>query len=437
MAIAYVVVFVDGLPLSSGPENGALGEQSAPNNAPKQVHLSKPLVKEHMPGKPLRAVGYPQQRMDKESEGHLIKPLDGHMPPPIQHAENRVYPNAEAFQHDGKMTADDIRELMSVIDPYMTAGQQAKQADGEFEANKNRIDMENMKRLTESIKGGVSGSDLLSGAIPQMLGTAKGNLGNCMKKLLTCKFHKKKEKTSFLELGESQTPEEQNTVSPKYTATEDYNRANGIHDETEDIKNKPKTEYETKTASEEYEDGQKGGFWDLLPGMPGKKFSYDKMTSDRVKELVQSVAKSIAESKKMEAMDMAMDLKTQKDASARAMDALKDVSKSAILMARSRAMPKTATVLKDLQETNDKLGKCTMKVRKNCIDGISFRLADAAATETEVQKSSTYNHPEDNPERPHGDPDDGPPQPKVKPSAEDSVTRNDAQPEPGELPTEP
>jgi len=437
VAIAFAVVFVDSLPLSSVPEHGALGEQSAPNTAPKQVHLKKPLVKEHMPGKPMRAVGYPNQRYDKESEGILQRPLHDHIPPAPLKAEDRVYPNQEAFQHDGKMTAADIRELMVELDPYMEAGAKAKKSDGEWQASKNQMDMENMKRLTESIKGGVSGGDLLSGAIPQMLGTAKGNLGNCMKKLLSCKFYKKKrgDKTSLLELGESQAPaDQQNTVYPKYTATEDYNREHGIHDDAEDIKNKPKTEYETKTATDEYIDGQTGGFYDLLPGMPGHKYSYDKMSSERVRELVQSVAKNIAEAKKMNALDMAMDMKAQNDAAERAMDALKDVTKSAMLMARARAMPKTAAVLKELHETNDKLGQCTMKVRKNCIDGISFRLADAAATETEVGKASTFSHPEDDPERPHSDPDDGPPQKKQAPNAEDGVTRNEHEHEPKELP---
>merc|ERR1711871_1075376 len=348
-----------------------------------------------MPGKPMRAVGYPNQRYDKESEGILQRPLHDHIPPSPLKAEDRVYPNSEAFQHDGKMSAADIRELMVELDPFLEAGAKAKKSDGEWQAKKNQMDMENMKRLTESSKGGVSGGDLLSGAIPQMLGTAKGNLGNCMKKLLTCKFYKKKrgDKTSLLELGESQTPvDQQNTVYPKYTATEDYNREHGIYDEAEDIKNKQKTEKEPKTATEDYNEGQTGGFYDLLPGMPGQKYSYDKMSAERVRNLVQSVAKNIAESKKMNALDMAMDAKKQNDAAQKSLAALKDVSKAAMLMAQARAMPKTAAVLKELQETNDKLGQCSMKVRKNCIDGISFRLADAAATETEVGKASTFSH---------------------------------------------
>jgi len=183
-------------------EDGGLQFDARPD--PKQVHLEKPIA-EHLPGKPMKSVGFPKQRVVQGPESkHMHDELAGDRNKPNpDRAHDKVYPGG------GQMSAADVRELMNEVSPLVNNAKAGQEAEERLADEKAELSAQKMKFIADQVSGGVEGEELLSGAIPQQLGIVKGNLGNCMRKLLTCKFYKKSKTNTVSDedLGESQSPE--------------------------------------------------------------------------------------------------------------------------------------------------------------------------------------------------------------------------------------
>jgi len=345
----------------------------------------------------LSGPGYPKDRVLKGAAGEKLHPDVPPREPVPYAADDETYPGG------GKMSAEDIHELVSEISPAITQARAAKKADMEYQDQNSKLMVEQMKDLAAGLRGGVQGEELLSGAIPQQLAIVKGNLGNCLKKVLMCKFDKSgRERT----LGEAQSPEQMDTTSPKHTAIEE-DRINRLEpDPAAYIKAKPPTQSETQTGTEDYVDSQRGAFWSQMPHQPGFKLKHDRMSSNDIAKLVGSSTKMINDAKAMSAKEAAADMKQVKDSGRQALSALNAVARSASQIAASRAAPKTAAVLHELATTNDKLLKCMNQVHDNCKDGTSFPAAQPAAKIGTVVGEGALKFPDpgDDPDR--QDPDD-------------------------------
>jgi len=298
---------------------------------------------------------------------------------------------------------------MSEISPILENARLGKLGDERLEDEKNELAASKLKYIADQVAGGANGEELLSGAIPQQLGIVKGNLGNCMKKLLTCKFYKKEKAgaMSVQDLGEGQSPEEMDARYPKHTAMDEDRIRRGVPHPAAEIKAKPATEHETKTATEDYVHGQSSSWWALMPYEPGFKMAHDRMTNDELEKLVHESKRNIKESKAMTAKEFAEGKKAVEDANKKAMSAMTDVLKAAQTIARSKAAPKTADVLKELAESHEKLIKCVHQVKNNCIDGKTFPQAAPAAALGALSSDgkSPMGNPDDHPDRQDADDD--------------------------------
>merc|ERR1711959_227198 len=250
------------------------------------------------------------------------------------------------------MQADDIRELMSEMDPYLESIALAKKKERKFDAVQEKLRAFQMKALSEKIGAGPQGEELLTGAIGNQLGMMNGNLGNCQKKLAKCKGEEQ-------ELGEGQNPDLIDAVGPKTTAIEDDWARRGLEDPAAEIKAKPPHQGETKTATEEYIAGQTGAFWKKLPFEPGFKMKYDRMTEGQLKMLVSATRAAIMKSKRLEKSEMAQSYRQIDVANRKALSALLDAASSKKTLDKSKAMKTTEAVVEKMAELQNKLTKCT------------------------------------------------------------------------------
>jgi len=386
-----------------------------------QSGLSKKVVGNHLPGVPYTEVGYPKQRRLKGAEAKKLH-YDGPNHGDVSHlADERVYPNSHMNPLGGVMTAEDIRELMSEVDPFLSNIKSAKLKERKFAEMRENMRNFQMKVLADKIGGGVNGEELLSGAIENQLGMLKGNLGLCQKKVANCKSSKR-------ELGEGQSPEQMDTTSPKHTAMEEDMMRRGIEHPAANIKAKPATKGETKTASEEYVDAQRGSFWKKLPHEPGFKMSYDRITQSQLKQLVKSTRKSIKDTKVLEKKEMADGYRKIEDANKKAVSALLSVAKVKQALDKSKEIPTTKSVLEDMSKTQDELMHCMVSLKSDCNQ--KMRLAEPAASTAMTPGSLFSNaqpmpHPEDDTAL-HGAGVDSPPSHKeVKDDPGQSASPND------------
>jgi len=380
-----------------------------------QMGLNKEVAGNHLPGVPYTKVGFPKQRMLKGAEGKKLH-RDSHDHGDISHlADERVYPNSHVDPQHGVMTAEDIRELMSEAEPFLSNIKSAKVKERKFDEMRENLRSFRMKYLAEQIGGGVQGEELLSGAIENQLGMLKGNLGICQKKVAKCQSVER-------ELGEGQSPEQMDVTSPKYTATEEDMMRRGVEHPAAEIKAKPATEGEKKTGSEDYVDTQRGSFWKKLAHEPGFKMSYDRMTQDRLKQLVASTKKSIKASKAMEKKEMQKGYAKIDEANKKAVSAILSAARAQQTIAASKKVPTTQSILEDMSQTQDKLIHCMASLKDECKQ--EMRLAEPAAKTKNTPGSLFSNakvmpHPDDDPDR-HGageEPAPSPEEPKNDPGS--------------------
>merc|ERR1711939_456081 len=91
--------------------------QGKPNNAPKQMHLKK---MKQMPGKPLKAIGYPNKKRLRGNEGKNLLNRQPTLDITGHKAEDRIYPGG------GKMNAKDVHGLVSEIKPMLDVAATSK-----------------------------------------------------------------------------------------------------------------------------------------------------------------------------------------------------------------------------------------------------------------------------------------------------------------------
>lgn len=315
------------------------------------------------------------------------------------------------------MTAEDVRSLMSDMDPYIENIQAAKIKEQKFQDYEDKMRAFGMKALADKIGAGPQGVELLTGAIGHQLGMLNGNLGNCQKKLAKCKSEKQ-------ELGEGQSPEQIDAESPKTTATEDDMAKRGQEHPAAEIKAKPAGEGETKTASEDYVAWQTGAFWKKLPYEPGFKMTYDRLTQDQLKRLTQATRAAIMKSKRLEKSEMAESYKQISDANKKALSALMDAASSKKTMDKTLEVKTTEAVVEKMATTQNELTKCTEELKQEC--KITMRLAEPAASTGMTPGSlnswaTALPHPDDAPDRDGAGQDKGP-EKGVKLSAHDQQT---------------
>lgn len=371
---------------------------------PKQLHLEKPIVKEFMPGQPIKKVGYPRVKVSRDEFADRLYNTHPENPEaPGTSADDPIYPG------DGVMNAEDAHQLSKDLGPVVDQMLQGDKGEQLWADKKSEIELKRMKLLTQLVNGGPRGVGLLSGAIDHQAGIATGNMHMCMDKLKECKQSQKDDDMlgeSGPDLGEGTgfRPEDMDSSMPTHTATEDYRMRNGISHPAEHIRQKPATQQETQTAHEEYVDSQKSEFWRIFEGEPGFKMPWDKMSKLQVDNMLKSAAEQIRASQQMTQQEAAMSLKDVKDSIVSVMSAVASEAGAKDLRRKLSLPPTTQEVLRKLEATLSMVKTCEDHLHQTC-PTMKFRAAQPAVPMMSMtgeetlasnpENDSTYSDPDE------------------------------------------
>lgn len=359
VAVAALLAFAAATPEGEAGEVRQLGDAADPQEPP-QPWLRAPVVKEHMPGKPLKSVGYPKQKRLRSPEADSLHGAENE----IQDLKNqgKWTPRERPYPGGGKMNAADIKNTIGEIAPLIAIAQKGKAADQEFGLLQSKLESAQNQRLIAKMKAGVVGKRLTNGALMQQQGILQGNLGNCRTHLLTCNNAEEVQ-----ELGESDDLPPAPWRPPTETAREEWRRKNGEQIAgVQAVRKRRPAQQEKHTASEEYAKSQTGGKWDTLPGMPGMKLSHDRLTATHLRAMVSQAATMIQRAKKMNAEEDAAGLERVRQANKRAIEAQVSTNKVKEAIEKMEAPPSTAMILKHMKEIGAELKTCMAKVLTKC-----------------------------------------------------------------------
>jgi len=342
-----------------------LGEGAAPkkvdSNEPPQPWLRKPVVKEFMPGKPLKSVGYPKQKALRSPESES---LHGGAKAEIEQMKNEG--KWQAIRHPypggGKMNAADIKNTIGEIAPLVAIAEKGALADRQLELERSKLHASRMQRLAASLKEGAQGKRLLSGALMQQQGILQGNLGNCRRHLLTCK-----QAEEVQELGESDDLPPAPWRNPTETAREEDARKNGeLIPGVQTVKGKRPAQQEEHTATQDYARAQSGGFWDSLPHPPGMKMTHDRLPAKHLNTMLLQARTMIDTVKRLNAREDAEGAKRVELANRKALEAQKSIAKANEDLRKMEKPVPAAVVLQHMKQIGAELKTCMAKVLQIC-----------------------------------------------------------------------
>lgn len=288
------------------------------------------------------------------------------------------------------MNAADIRNTIGEIAPLVEIIKRGKQQDRDWANTQSALGAKKMNSLLASMKQGINGARMLTGALSQQQGILQGNLGNCRRHLLTC------DKKEVTELGESEGLPPAPWRTPTETAREEWARK---HKEqipgVQRVKKSNPESSEKYTASEEYANDQKGPGWDSMTQQPGMRMSHDRLPAAHLNGMVAEAANLINQAKRLNKVEDQQDQKQVAAANKAAVSAMMDTYKAETGLAAMDKPVTAAEALKHMKQIGGELQTCMKEVLAKC-GSQPFQAAYPASTVKAVL--SPMSHPRDKPE---------------------------------------
>jgi hypothetical protein len=331
--------------------------QGKPNNAPKQMHLKK---MKQMPGKPLKAIGYPNKKRLRGNEGKNLLNREPTLDITGHKAEDRIYPGG------GKMNAKDAHGIAAETRPMLDIVARAKKMDEDQERKKYAMRQKATDKLIAETKLKMKGQAMLNGKLGHDISVARGNLLNCKSKLAKCKG---KKTTTLGESKNSLTPEESGVSDAdvkqiKTTAIQDDRKSRGVKDPAAKEKAKPAGERFKRTAQQKYVHKQKKMY--MIDNAPGWKFKHDRFPRKELPKVTEKAERLIQRSKKFDKTENDRDFQAIKDADKKADDAIVAIAQARKKRLDADKPESTADVMKGFRKVNSELYQCMKEVQTAC-----------------------------------------------------------------------
>lgn len=314
-----------------------------PNNAPPQMHMKN--VRQ-LPGKSMKAVGYPNKRRKKGNAGKKLVNSEPKVDTTGHSAEDRIYPGG------GKMNAKDVHQMVSEVRPLLDMAATSKKFRQEREQQAFERRNAANKKLIHAMKQPTKGKGLLNGKLEHDIGVARGNLLNCKNKLAKCK--------GGTRLGEEGGPVKQ----VKTTAIQDDRKSRGVRDPAAREKAKPNTTRFKRTAQQRYIHKQKKLV--MFENAPGWKKAEDRLPAKYVHKITEEANRLITRSKRFEDQENKQNAKAIVEADAKARDAASAIAQSKEAKREAEKPESTANVTKEYTKVNTELFQCMKEVQAKC-----------------------------------------------------------------------